>query len=283
MTRIAVTDGTCYEARTGGAGPTVLLLHGFTGRSREWAPFLPALRRTRTTLSVDLLGHGTSDAPAEPARHAIERQAADLAVLLGRSGVAAADVVGYSLGARVALRLAIEAPERVRSLFLESPSAGFADAADRTARRESDERLAQLLEREGIEAFVTRWEALPLFASEATPPPAARARLRRDRLRNRAAGLAASLRGAGQGVMEPMLDRLDPIEVPVTVVAGERDLIGRRRANSIVEAIAGARLVVLPRAGHAPHREDPRQFRALLLEHLAATPTTSGLQHRRSP
>ena len=114
MSRVEV-DGVRYEVRAGGTGPGLLLLHGFTGRSAMWAPFLPMLRRHMTTIQVDLLGHGRSDSPTDPARHAVERQAADLAAILRRprTRTGPVAVLGYSFGARVALALALakERPE----------------------------------------------------------------------------------------------------------------------------------------------------------------------------
>jgi 2-succinyl-6-hydroxy-2,4-cyclohexadiene-1-carboxylate synthase len=268
MTPVAV-DGARYEVRVGGHGPAVLLLHGFAGRAADWAALLPDLRRAMTTVAVDLLGHGRSDAPAGAARHAVERQAADLAVILRAVGCAPAAVIGYSFGARIALRLAIDSPEVVRALVLESPSAGIADPAERARRRGADEALAASIERDGIEAFVdTWWETTPVFASERRLPAATQARFRAGRLRNRPDGLAASLRGAGQGAMEPLHERLAGIAVPVLVVAGALDPTGVERARTIATGIPGARLAVLDGAGHAAHRESPAAFRRLTLEFL---------------
>jgi 2-succinyl-6-hydroxy-2,4-cyclohexadiene-1-carboxylate synthase len=262
-------DGANFEVEVGGDGPPLMLIHGFTGRGSDWAPFLPDLRRARTTITVDLLGHGNSESPADPARHAIERQAEDLAGILRRLGLAPADVVGYSLGARVALRMAVAEPDVVARLFLESPSAGIADPADRAARRSGDEQLAQLLDREGVEAFVDHWEELPVFAAERAMPAVDRSRLHVARLRNRPDGLAASLRGAGQGAMEPLRGRLAGVTAPTLVVAGALDKAGSDRARAIAAGIPGARLAILESIGHAPHREKPASFATLLLDFLA--------------
>ena len=198
--------------RAGGHGPPLLLIHGFTGRGSDWAPFLPALRKRQPRSPSISSATAARTRRRSPARHAIERQAADLAEILRRLEVAPAAVLGYSLGARVALRIAIAEPDTVARLVLESPSAGIADPADRAARRAADEQLAQVLDREGIEAFVDRWEDLPLFAPERALGERARARLHAARLRNRPGGLAASLRGAGQGAMEPLHGRLSGVE-----------------------------------------------------------------------
>lgn len=262
-------DGIRYEVRLGGSGQPLLLLHGFTGRGAAWAPHLPALRRVSTTIQVDLLGHGRSDAPADPARHAAARQAADLAEILRRVAGRPADVMGYSFGARVALALAIAQPSAVRRLVLESPSAGIADPSERAARRATDETLADAIEQDGISNFLAHWESLPLFATQAALPDATRRRLHAERLRNSARGLAGSLRGAGQGAMTPLHDRLREVVAPTLVVCGALDPV-RGRAEFVAARIPGARLEVVDDAGHAPHLEFPARFRALVLPFITA-------------
>ena len=221
---------------------------------------------------VDLPGHGRSGIPADPCRASVERSADDLAAILRDLGAAPAHVLGYSLGARIALRLAVAHPGSVRRLVLESPSAGIADPAARAARVAADEARAARLERDGIDAFVAEWEREPVFASHAAMPPARRARLHADRLRNRPAGLAASLRGAGQGAMEPLHDRLADVVAPTLVIAGALDPAGRARAETIAAAIPGARLEIVAAAGHTPHLETPRIFRTLATEFLEEDP-----------
>lgn len=269
MTRMITPDGTAYEVRTSGAGPTVLLLHGFTGRASDWSPFLPMLRRVARTVVVDLLGHGRSDAPSDPARHAIERQAVDIADILRTLDAGPAVVVGYSMGARVALRLAVTEPAMVRGLILESPSAGILDPRERAARAAADAALADTLERDGLDAFLQTWEAAPMFASEDRLPAAVRDRIRAARRRNRPGALAASLRGAGQGVMEPLVERLGSVRCPTLVIAGALDGTGVARAATIARRVPSVRMLILPDRGHAPHRESPLRFRQILLDQLS--------------
>ena len=268
MSRLAV-GGVHYEVRTGGDGPPVLLLHGFTGRGAVWGPHLRYLRRVATTIQVDLLGHGRSDAPADPARYAVERQARDLGEILRRVAGGAAAVIGYSFGARISLALAVGEPASVRRLVLEGPSAGIADPRERAARRAADDLLAADIERDGVAAFVERWESLPLFATQAALSEGRRRRIHAGRLRNSAAGLAGSLRGSGQGAMTPLYGRLGGVSVPTLVVVGEQDPV-RARAEAVAAAIPGARLAVIPGAGHAPSIEAPAQFRAIVLPFITA-------------
>jgi 2-succinyl-6-hydroxy-2,4-cyclohexadiene-1-carboxylate synthase len=272
MARLAV-NGVRLEVRSTGTGPPVILLHGFTGRGASWSSQLPGLARGHRTIVVDLLGHGRSDAPSDPARYAVACQAEDIAAILTRLDAVPADVIGYSMGARIALRLAADLPATVGRLVLESPSPGIADAAARAARRARDDSLAATIERDGVAAFVDLWEAQPVFASHAQLPDTARRRLRAERLANRAHGLAASLRGAGQGVEPPIAGRLREVHAPTLVIAGALDAVGRDRAAEVASALPDARLEIVPDAGHTPHLERPLAFRRLVGAFLNGMPT----------
>ena len=263
-----VVGGLRWEVRVRGAGVPLLLLHGFMGRGSSWGAHAAALAREFRVVVVDLPGHGRSETPSDPARASVERSADDLAELLARVGCAPAHVLGYSLGARIALRLAATHPAVVRRLVLESPSAGIASETERAARRAADAERAARLERDGIEAFVAEWEREPVLASLRDLPAARAERLRAERRRNRPAGLAASLRGAGQGSMEPLHARLGAIRAPTLVIAGALDTTGRARAESVAAGIPRAKLEMIAGAGHRPDLESPAVFRSLVMSFL---------------
>ncbi len=249
-----------------GGGRPLLLVHGFTGAAASWADHLDAFARRHRVLAVDLPGHGHTPATADPGQMTVERTADALAGLLGRLAAAPADVVGYSMGARIALRLAIAHPAAVGRLVLESPSAGIGDPARRATRRASDEALADRILDQGITAFVSAWEHNPVFASHAALAPDLVARQRAIRLAGDPAGLAVSLRAAGQGAMEPLHDRLREVAAPTLVIGGMLDPAGRARAEEVVRGIRGARLVLLEGVGHTPHLESPDAFGRLVLD-----------------
>jgi 2-succinyl-6-hydroxy-2,4-cyclohexadiene-1-carboxylate synthase len=267
-----MVGGLRWEVRARGAGHPLLLIHGFTGRGSAWGAHAATFARSFRTIVVDLPGHGRTGSRGDLSRHGVERTADDLASILARLDAVPAHVLGYSLGARVALRLAVAHPDVVARLVLESPSAGLASAAGRSSRRRADAALADALERDGIEAFVATWERLPVFASQADLPPRRAARIRRLRLRNDPARLAASLRAAGQGAMEPLHDRLGAVRAPTLVIAGALDPLGGSRARAVAAGVPGARLAIVDGAGHTPHEERPLRFRRLALEFLQEDP-----------
>ena len=170
------------------------------------------------------------------------------------------------MGGRLCLHLALARPDLAERLVLVGTTAGLDRAEDRAARRAADEALARRLETDGVAAFVEQWLAQPLFA---TLPAAAAGR--DDRLRNTAAGLAASLRLAGTGSMEPLWDRVSELTMPVLVVAGELDSAYTTAGRRLVTAIGtNATMVGLPGAGHACHLERPELFAAIVGDWLSA-------------
>ena len=273
MPRIAVDD-VWLHVEAHGAGRPLLLLHGFTGSAQTWRPFVGAWDGART-IAVDFLGHGRSDSPEEAPRYTMDRTVADLTTVLDRLSVPSAVVLGYSLGGRVALRLALSAPERVGALILESTSAGIETEGARRARIAADEALATRIEQEGMEAFVRHWESLPLWASQRQLTATAAQALRRQRLGNAPRGLANSLRGLGAGRQESLWAKLGRIDVPTLLLAGELDGGYRAIAARMAEALPQSRLEVVPGAGHAVHLEQPLQFRERVGHFLASLPPES--------
>jgi 2-succinyl-6-hydroxy-2,4-cyclohexadiene-1-carboxylate synthase len=211
-----------------------------------------------------MLGHGQSDAPADPQSYTMEHCQADIVDALFQVGVAPGKAVllGYSMGGRIALYCAFSG--FFRALILESASPGLADPIERESRRASDEELAMRIERDGVVAFVDYWEQLPLFASQRNLPAEKRAALRAQRLHNRALGLANSLRGVGTGVQPALHDRLLGLELPVLLIAGELDTKFCAIAQQMAQRLPQAQLHIVAGAGHTVHLEQSASFVALV-------------------
>lgn len=225
----------------------LVLLHGFTQTAACWGPAGDGLRAAgHEVVALDLPGHGSRSGDALDL-------SAGAPVLADAGG--AGTWVGYSLGARWALAVALARPDVVRSLVLLGGTAGVEDPDDRGRRRAEDEARAAHLEAVGVDAFVAEWVALPLFAG--IPPEHRCDEARRS---NTVAGLASSLRLTGQGAVVPMWDRLPEIRVPVLVLAGERDGRYAALARRLVAALPHASLALVPDAGHAAHLERPSAF-----------------------
>jgi 2-succinyl-6-hydroxy-2,4-cyclohexadiene-1-carboxylate synthase len=269
MPRLPV-DGAQLNVETAGSGRALVLLHGFTGSAAAWAPLMDDLARHRQVVAIDLLGHGGSDAPPDPRRYGIAHCVEDVLGVLDALRIQRATVLGYSMGGRAALAVAVAAPERLCGLILESASPGLRNPEVRLARAAQDAMLAEAIERDGIEAFVSEWERQPLFASQHSMAEDARVRLRAQRLRNDPTGLANSLRGFGQGVMMPLHDFLGEIDMPTLIIAGALDAKYAEIGREMSARIPGACLKVVEGAGHAVHLEQPAAFSGLVVDFLGA-------------
>jgi 2-succinyl-6-hydroxy-2,4-cyclohexadiene-1-carboxylate synthase len=241
-----------------GAGPALLLVHGFTGCRTAWPPPVRAgLERAFRVIAVDLPGHGAAAPRREPAGWSLERIVDELCAVLDACGVRRALWVGYSMGGRIALGAALLRPGRVAALVLESASPGLPDDAERAQRRRADEALALLLEREGLEAFVSHWLAQPLFATQRALGPERLEAERRRRLRCDAASLAACLRGLGSGVQPPFWDALPELGARALLLAGALDAKFCALARAMAARMPEAQVRELAGCGHAAHLEDP--------------------------
>jgi 2-succinyl-6-hydroxy-2,4-cyclohexadiene-1-carboxylate synthase len=260
VTRVAVNGISLNVESSGdGSGPALVLLHGFTRDHREWEPLLPCFDSYRT-VRFDLIGHGNSDSPAEVTHYSMAHAVDDLMALLHHLEIERTALLGYSLGGRVALHLAIEAPELLWGLVIESASPGIEDRGERAARAASDEELALSIERDGIETFVERWQSQVLFASQSRLPAAVLESQKRQRLSNSATGLANSLRGMSAGVQEYLLPRMDRIDVPALFIAGQLDERYAVWVPRMASEVPGATSRIIDGAGHTTHLEQPDAF-----------------------
>lgn len=267
MATIRVNDVTLGIEQRGQRGNMPLvLLHGFTGSALSWDAHLDTFAaQGMHVLALDMLGHGQADAPLDPERYTIEHCRADILTVLKKLNVPVgrAVLLGYSMGGRIALYTALSG--YFRALILESASPGLATMQERQQRQQSDELLAQRIERKGVPAFVGYWEQLPLFASLRTLSTELQQNSRQQRLNNRASGLANSLRGVGTGRQPALHEQLPMLHLPTLLLAGEMDSKFVAIARDIARGLPQAQLQIIPDAGHTIHLEQPAVFDRLVL------------------
>jgi 2-succinyl-6-hydroxy-2,4-cyclohexadiene-1-carboxylate synthase len=235
----------------------VALLHGFGQTARCWGALPDALTPYYEVVRLDAPGHGDTGGEGVdlPATADLIADAAGPAVY-----------VGYSMGGRMALQLAVDRPDVVRGLVVVGGTPGIEDDAERAARRDADHALAQRIRDEGVDAFIHYWLDLPLFAG--LP---AEGRFEGERRRNTAEGLATSLERAGTGSQAPLWVRLAAIDVPVLLVAGQDDPRYVEIALRTGAAIGpGSELSLITDAGHSVHLEQPARFAGALRGWLAS-------------
>ena len=256
----------------------LLLLHGFSGRGVSWLEVIRHLHRIfprpeRLEIEApDLPGHGeppqgelAADLPADfdatidqiAARH------------LPESGTADTHLVGYSLGGRLALGLAIRHARRLASLTLIGARPGLDESA-REARAQKDSQLADELRRD-LESFVGRWQQQSIFESQKWLGEDVLERQRQIRLSHDRRGLAWALETLSPGRMPDWRPLLGTLDLPVNLVVGELDKAYVRLANEIAPVFQQAKLHLVPGAGHNVPMEKPAAV-AELLAGLAQAP-----------
>lgn len=261
------TNGTNYHVMRHNTdkAASLLLLHGFTGSSDSWTAHIPAFAARFSIITLDILGHGRSDSPTDPNRYAMPQIAADIIALLKHLQLDRTALLGYSMGGRLALYLACHFPKRFSQLILESSSPGLATEAERTARRHRDALLADWIETNGIEKFVARWEALPLWESQKQLPETVRQQLRQQRLNNKPIGLANSLRGMGTGSQPSLWPLLPKMTLPTLLLAGKLDRKFVAINQQMARQLPNGRLQIIPNTGHTIHLEQPELFRTAVM------------------
>lgn len=235
----------------------IVLLHGFSGTHRAWDGVLAHLSPERyLPLALDLPGHGKAAGAERP----ITFEGCVASVL--HSSPERFALVGYSMGGRIALHVALAAPQRVSRLVLIGASAGIDDPGQRALRSAADHQLADDLEDIPFEDFIERWRTQPLFADD---PPAVGQLAREDQRRNQPDALAAVLRGIGTGEMQPQWDRLEGLAMHTTVLAGDRDAKFQALGRRMVELIPNAQLRIVA-GGHGLPLENPAAVADALLQ-----------------
>ena len=240
----------------------LVLLHGFTGSAEAVGGLAEGLSKTHRVLAIDLPGHGQTEISKTDQsilqHFSMEATVSYLWSALDELGLFRVNLVGYSMGGRVALSAAVAHRQRVKSVVCIGASAGITDPTERAKRREADEILAESILKEGVEQFIDLWLTQPLFATLASRlSPADFQTSRKQRLANTPEGLAFSLRGIGTGAMKPLRDELSDIDFPCLWIAGEEDEKFAAIAKEMSKTMPNGSHILIPYSGHSTHLENP--------------------------
>jgi 2-succinyl-6-hydroxy-2,4-cyclohexadiene-1-carboxylate synthase len=236
--------------------PAVVFLHGFMGRSADWAPIIDAMQDQAYCIAVDLPGHGRSTDLPEGS-YTMEATAQHLVEIMDAEAVARSTVIGYSMGGRTALYFALRHPDRCARLILESASPGLRMETERAARRRVDQQRAEQIACD-FDAFLHEWYQMPLFASLAQYDLVES--MVQQRQHNRPAELGKSLRGMGAGAQPSLWERIATLRISTRALAGALDDKYVRITRGMTALNASLRSIIVPGAGHNVHAERPDAF-----------------------
>lgn len=225
-----------------------LFIHGFMGSARDWSEIAAGLGGF--CMGVDLPGHGDSIG-LKKSDYFFARTVDLIIESLDAFRLRAVNVVGYSMGGRLALALACTHPDRVSHLILESASPGLKTAKERSDRINLDrDRSREILL--DFSAFLKMWYSLPLFSTFAAAPER-RERIIRNRSRNRPEEIARALEGLGTGSQPSYWEALESMKVSTTAVVGSEDDQFVRIADDMASRTDRIERVIIPGAGHNVH------------------------------
>jgi 3-oxoadipate enol-lactonase len=246
-----------------GQGLPVLLLHAFPLNRGMWEPQRESLAGRYRVITPDFRGHGESEIPPEDST--MERLAEDVRGLLDALGLERVVLSGLSMGGYVAFAFYRRYPERVLALILADTRASADSEEGRRGRAE----LAAVAEKEGSPAVAEHMLPKLLATSTHEQQPQVVAAVRAMIHTTRPAGIARALRG--MAARPDSQDLLAKIQCPTLVVVGGEDtLTPPADSETLAKAVPGARLELIPGAGHLSNLEQPARFNDLLHDFLSS-------------
>ncbi|MCS6925122.1 MAG: alpha/beta fold hydrolase [Candidatus Binatia bacterium] len=242
-------DGVQLYYEVHGAGPTVLLTHGYSATSAMWKPNLAALAQHYRVIVWDMRGHGQSDSPPDPAAYSEEATVGDMVALLDIQGVRQAVIGGLSLGGYMSLAFHLAHPDRVRALMLFDTGPGYKNDEARAGWNRRAEETARAFETRGLAALGRSAEVVASSHRSAQ-------------------GLAHAARGMLAQRDARVISTLEAIRVPTLVLAGAKDEPFLAATEYMARKIPGATKVIIPDAGHAANLDQPEAFNRAVLAFL---------------
>jgi 3-oxoadipate enol-lactonase len=271
--RDVTTSRLRHSVAEAGSGEPLMLVHGFTGAKEDFADFLDGFAdRGWHVVAPDLRGHGGSDAPTDEDAYSLEEMAADLLALADELGWGTFDLLGHSMGGMVAQLVALEHPERLRSLVLMDTGHGPVEGLDPTVIALA----ADIVRTEGMERLISIAAELESVRKPRTP---SEVRVREERAGYVEFGdrkMRASAPAMYAGMIQLLasggdrLDALRALDVRTLVVVGEEDEGFVGPSERLAEAIPGAVLEVIADAAHSPQFENPDRWWKVLIRFLEA-------------
>ena len=238
----------------------VLLLHGFTGSSHDWKNIIPQLPENFNYYAIDLVGHGSSDSPAERkfySSDSIINQLKEFAAKVINEKII---LVGYSMGGRAALSYSVQYPKTVEGLIVESSTAGINDDIKRKERIKKDEEIAEFIDNHSIEEFIDYWMNMDIFNTQKRFANSKLINIKNSKINNNKTGLSNFLRGFGTGQMPPLYNKLKNIKAKTLLVTGDLDEKFSLINNEMAGLFPSAEHALIKNSGHNTHLETPAAF-----------------------
>ncbi len=254
-----------YQTSGSPQNPRILFLHGFMGSLQDWDKTIRKLQKYFYCVSIDLPGHGKT--PNLPKNYSFEETGDDLVEFLTEIKFTPLSLIGYSMGGRLALYLALRHPNLISKIILESASPGLPTPRERADRIAQDNALAEKMVNMDFDLFLQEWYRQPLFHSLRQHPDFEI--LLKNREQNDPFKMANTLTSLSTGKQPSLWKFLPGNKIPTLLMVGELDDKYRRIAGQMCEKSSFCSMKVIKGAGHNIHFEKPDEFTNSCLEFLS--------------
>ena len=239
----------------------ILALHGFMGSGLDFNPIIKKLDSNIHWITPNLPGHGPN--PKIPHTHySFNDTIHELHSIT--HNYPKINLLGYSMGARIALLYALKYISQINSLILISPNPGISDLNERKQRKQWDDSTADSILNQPLQQFIHHWQNNPLIQTQKNIPKEIYNSLLENRCLSNPQGLSLSIRSLGTGSMPSQWESLHQITCSTFLITGEKDTHYESIARSIKEKIPHASHYSIPDAGHAPHLENLAYYTSLM-------------------
>ncbi|WP_204101954.1 MULTISPECIES: 2-succinyl-6-hydroxy-2,4-cyclohexadiene-1-carboxylate synthase [Spirulina sp. CCY15215] len=250
------------ETRGNSKNTPLLFLHGFMGNGDDFQTIISQFAEDFYCLAIDLPGHGKTEINGRDDCYKMEQTGNAIAEFLDNLNLLQCYLLGYSMGGRLALYLALHFPQKFPKIILESASPGLKTPLEQEKRREKDAQLASNLETRSLENFLKDWYQNPLFSSlqsQAKFETKFEIMIQRRR-QNDPLLLAKSLRYMGTGQQPSLWDELKTLQNPLLLLVGELDAKFTAIATQMQTLSPLIQLQIVENCGHNIHLENPEKF-----------------------
>jgi 3-oxoadipate enol-lactonase len=271
--RITTSDGVGLAVDVAGAGPGLVLVHGFGGAKEDFADHVPALARDHTVVIFDHRGHGASDKPAERNAYSLDRLATDILEVADGCGLDRFRLLGHSMGGMLARQIPLREPQRIEALIMMDTAAGPIPGFDPTLMDAAAE-VAFTRGKDALKELLDLAQVLETPAYQRTLLDRPGYQQFQDR---KWADVSEIMWGAMAVAMAYQPDDLAAlaaaVSVPMLLIVGAQDAPFLAASRAMADAIPGAQLMIIPDAGHSPQFENPDAWIDALTRFLAAVPS----------
>lgn len=249
---VLMRDGVRIAYEATGTGTPILLTHGYSATAGMWRGQVEAFAPRYRVITWDMRGHGASDSPAVLDEYSEEKTVGDMAAILDALGIERAVIGGLSLGGYMSLAFHLAHPDRCLALILCDTGPGYRNPQARESWNETAEKRAVAFETQGLAALGRSPEVVTTAGGHRSSQ-----------------GLANAARGMLKQFDARVIEHLPDIRVPTLIIVGENDAPYVPGSQYMAAKIPGARLAVIPNAGHASNIDQPAAFNEVVLGFLA--------------